>query len=64
VALDWEAIGRTVRRRTLEAVSSHFAAMAVAGTGGDADVVVSEPAFPNEDELGGGADAGCLRDSH
>lgn len=29
-SLDWEALGRLVRRRTLEAVSRHFAACATA----------------------------------
>lgn len=30
LALDWGTIGRAVRRRTLDAVSAHFTAMAAA----------------------------------
>jgi len=40
MALNWESIGRIVRRETLEAVSSHFAATAVA----DRDAMSRGPA--------------------
>ena len=32
VSLDWEAVGRLVRRRTLEAVSRHFAELGASST--------------------------------
>lgn len=47
VALDWEALGRLVRRRTLEAVSQHFAACGSAQEAESADAPVDRAVSEN-----------------